>query len=218
MCGRRKSLFASQKAPQLTQPAVSKSDGATVVITHRIRGNRQAEYERWLEEIAPLCKASPGHLDWHIVRPIAGITETYTVIIRFDTEENLKIWLASSDRQQLIDRVQPLFVGADDFYVSSGLDFWFTPAGAKAKVPVRWKQYLVTWSAIYPLALGVPFAITPVLRSAGVPSNYLVTTLAITAVVVFLMVYVVMPHYTRLVQRWLFTLPTRTDKPGHHLH
>ena len=65
-------------------------EGATVVITHRVRGDKHADYERWLNEIAPLCRASPGHLDRHIVRPISGLTETYTVIIRFDTKAHLQ--------------------------------------------------------------------------------------------------------------------------------
>ena len=78
-------------------------------------------------------------------------------------------------------------------------------AGARAKLPVRWKQYLLTWSAIYPLALAVPLVVAPALRLAGVPPGVPITTLAVTAVVVFLMVYVVMPRYTRLVQRWLFS-------------
>jgi antibiotic biosynthesis monooxygenase (ABM) superfamily enzyme len=180
------------------------NEGATVVITHRLRQNKQTEYDRWLEEIAPLCKASPGHLDWHIVRPIPGLTETYTVIIRFDTEVHLREWMESPTRVLLIEKVRPLLVTDDDFFISSGLDFWFTPAGAKAKVPVRWKQYLVTWSAIYPLALGIPLVVNPILQYLGVPNNRLIATLAVTGIVVFLMVYVVMPRYTRLVQRWLF--------------
>lgn len=179
-------------------------NGATVVITHRIRGEKHSKYESWLGEIVPLCKTSPGFLDWHIVRPIAGITDTYTVIIRFDTAENLKKWMSSSERERLINKVQPLFVGADDFYISSGLDFWFIPTGAKAKIPVRWKQYLITWSAIYPLALGVPYIVAPILRLLGVAGIPPLTTLAVTAIVVFLMVYVIMPRYTRLVQQWLF--------------
>jgi uncharacterized protein len=180
------------------------AEGATVVITHRLRENKQTEYERWLEEIAPLCKASPGHLDWHIVRPIPGLTETFTVIIRFDTEAHLREWMESPTRARLIEKVRPLLMTDDDFFISSGLDFWFTPAGAKAKVPVRWKQYLVTWSAIYPLALGIPLVVNPILQYLGVPANRLIATLAVTGLVVFLMVYVVMPRYTRLVQRWLF--------------
>jgi uncharacterized protein len=178
--------------------------GATVVITHRVRTDKHADYERWLDEIAPLCKAWPGHLDWQIVRPLKGLTETYTVVIRFDTRAHLQQWMESSERTRLIDKVKPLFVTGDDFFVSSGLDFWFTPAGAKAKVPVRWKQYLVTWSAIYPLALAVPLVVMPVLRRIGSPEKLPLDSLVVTGVVVFLMVYVVMPRYTRLVSRWLF--------------
>jgi antibiotic biosynthesis monooxygenase (ABM) superfamily enzyme len=113
--------------------------------------------------------------------------------------------MQSPERARLIEKVQPLFVTGDDFFISSGLDFWFTPAGAKAKVPVRWKQYLLTWSAIYPLALGVPLVVMPALRGMGVPSSLPLTTLVVTGVVVFLMVYLVMPRYTRLMQRWLFS-------------
>ncbi len=120
------------------------AEGATVVITHRLRENALAAYEDWLQEIAPLCKASPGHLDWHIVRPIPGLSETYTIVIRFDTIDHLRAWMESPTRARLIEKVQHLFVTGDDFFISSGLDFWFTPAGAKAKMPIRWKQYLVT--------------------------------------------------------------------------
>ena len=181
------------------------AEGATVVITHRLRENALAAYEDWLQEIAPLCKASSGHLDWHIVRPIPGLSETYTIVIRFDTIDHLRAWMESPTRAQLIEKVQHLFATGDDFFISSGLDFWFTPAGAKAKMPIRWKQYLVTWSAIFPLALVVPLLVTPLLHLLGLPNNRFVGTFAVTGVVVFLMVYVVMPRYTRFLRRWLFS-------------
>jgi len=179
-------------------------EGATVVITHRVRNDKHADYEKWIREIAPLCRASPGYLDWHIVRPISGLTETFTVIIRFDTKAHLQEWMESSTRARLIEKVKPLFVTGDDFFISSGLDFWFTPAGARAKVPVRWKQFLATWSAIYPLVLGVPLVVTPALQYLGIPNNRYLTTLAVTGIVVFFMVYLVMPRYTKIIRRWLF--------------
>lgn len=151
-----------------------------------------------------MCRATPGHLDWHIVRPIPGLSETYTVIIRFDTVEHLQGWMNSEVRSQLIEKVRPLLAGDDDFFVRSGLDFWFTPQGARAKVPVRWKQFLVTWSAIFPLASCVPLAVIPLLRLLGLPPLPYFDTLVVSGVIVFLMVYLVMPRYTRLVQRWLF--------------
>ena len=179
--------------------------GATVVITHRVRDGKQEQYDDWLDEIGPICRSSQGLLDWHIIRPIAGLTTKYTVIIRFDTQEHLQNWMESQERKRLIDKVRPILAKDDDFFVSSGLDFWFTPEGAKAKVPLRWKQFLVTWSAIYPLVLVVPLIVAPLLRLLAIPANRYIDTLCITATVVSLMVYVVMPRYTKLIQRWLFT-------------
>lgn len=182
----------------------SVAPGATVVITHRVREGSHLDYDKWLDEIGPLCRASTGNLDWHIIRPIPGLTSTYTIVIRFDTRAHLQAWMESPIRGNLIEKVKPLLVSGDDFFISSGLDFWFTPEGAKAKVPARWKQYLLTWSAIYPLALVVPLIVSPVLRALGIANSHLFTTLIVTGAVVFLMVYVVMPRYTKLVRRWLF--------------
>ena len=184
-------------------PSDATASGATVVITHRVGDGKEADYDRWLDEIVPVCRASPGHLDLQIIRPIAGLTTTYTVVIRFDTCDHLRQWLGSSDRRRLIDRARPLLAADEDYTIRSGLDFWFTPPGT-AKVPVRWKQFLLTWSAIYPLMLGVPWVVVPLLHQSGAPDNRYLTTLLVTATVVFLMVYVVMPRYTKLVRQWLF--------------
>lgn len=178
--------------------------GATVVITHRVQEGKEGDYDRWLDEIVPLCKASVGHLDLQIVRPISGLTTTCTVIIRFDAEDHLRQWMQSVDRQRLIERAQPLFAVNEDYTIQSGLDFLFTPPGSGAKAPVRWKQFLITWSVIYPLVLGVPLVVLPVLHALGLPNNKFLSALFVTATIVFLVVYVIMPRYTKLVRRWLF--------------
>lgn len=182
----------------------TKTEGATAVITHRVCNDKHPEYEQWLAEISPQCSAYPGHLDLHVVRPITGVTQTYTVIIRFDTQAHLKAWMDSPTRAELIDKVHPLLVTGDDFFISSGLDFWFAPQQARATIPIRWKQFLVTWSAIYPLVLGTPLVVLPVLRYLQIPADHYTDMLVVTGTVVALMVYVVMPRYTRLLQRWLF--------------
>ncbi len=88
--------------------------------------------------------------------------------------------------------------------MSSGLDFWFTPEGAKAKLPTRWKQFLVTWSAIFPLVTGASIGVNWAVHQLELADNFYLKTLFVTCVVVSLMVYVVMPRYTKLVSRWLF--------------
>ena len=178
--------------------------GATVVITHRVREGQQAGYDDWMNEISSISRSADGLVDWQIIRPIAGLTATYTVILRFATRAQLQNWMNSPVRARLIDKVRPLLANDDEFFVRSGLDFWFTPEGAKAKVPARWKQFLVTWSAIYPLSLRISLAVTPLLHDLGLPQNRYIDALCSSGLVVALMVYLVMPRYTKLLQRWLF--------------
>lgn len=178
--------------------------GATVVITHHVSQAQQPQYEKWLNEIGPVCKASLGLLDWHIIRPITGLTDTYTVIIRYDNHENLKNWIESEDRKRLLSKIESVLANKEDVHINSGLEFLFSPVGEKPKTPVRWKQFLVTWSAIFPLVACLPLILLPILRWLNVPNIHLLNTLIVTGVVVSLMVYVVMPRYTKLVRSWLF--------------
>lgn len=178
--------------------------GATAVITHSVKDGFQSGYENWLNEIEPVVKAQKGILDVQVVRPISGMTSTYTIILRFNTHENLLNWLHSQDRKRLIEKAQPLLTTNDKFHISSGLDFWFTPEGAKAKLPIRWKQFLITWSAIYPSVLFVSILILPILHKIGIPTYLYTDVLLVSGLVTFLMVYVIMPRYTRLIQNWLF--------------
>jgi uncharacterized protein len=184
---------------------IDADQAATVVISHLVKDQFKNDYDAWLKEIIPVSKSYPGHLGVSIVHPVAGATVTYTVIIRFDTRKNLLTWMESDDRKKLIEKVKPYLVDDDKFYVRSGLDFWFTPEGAKAKLPTKWKQFLVTWSAIFPLVLVMSAFVDWLVNNISVTVNHPVKVLALTFLVVLMMVYVVMPRYTKLVHKWLFS-------------
>lgn len=177
---------------------------ATVVISHRIKDEHQSNYEKWLDEIVPLAKTYPGHLGVVIIRPVPGATVTYTIVIRFDTRDNLLTWMGSRERTRLINKVQPFLAEDDKFEVLSGLDFWFTPEDVKARLPTHWKQFLVTWSAVYPLVIGVSMILENFIQKFTIYENHYLKLLLTTGIVVLLMVYVVMPRYTKMVHRWLF--------------
>lgn len=178
--------------------------GASVVITHHILDGKQKEYEKWLDEIVPISKHSQGFIDLQIVRPIPKLTFVYTVIIRFDTIDHLKSWMESPDRKKLIEKASPFFRKNDRYQIKSGLDFLFNAENEGYRVPVRWKQYLVTWSAIYPLSLVIPLLLLPFLRSLNIPVNHYFDAFINSGCIVLLMVYVVMPNYTKLIKKWLF--------------
>lgn len=177
---------------------------ATVVITHQVKDSFKQQYENWLQEIMPIAKSYPGHLGVGIVYPVAGASITYTVIIRFDTRQHLLTWMQSESRKTLITKVRPYLVEADKFYVRSGLDFWFTPEGAKAKLPTKWKQFLITWSAIFPLVMIMSTLVDWINTHFSLSLHHELKVLSTTFLVVFMMVYIVMPRYTKLVHQWLF--------------
>lgn len=180
------------------------NQGASVVINHHILDGRQKQYEDWLDDIGTICRNSAGNIDWQIIRPIPNLTFNYTVIIRFDTIENLRNWMESDQRKKLIEKAKPFFARNDDYYIKSGLDFLFPLENENQKIPVRWKQYLVTWSAIYPLSILVPLLIIPFLKILGFPENKLISSFFISGIVVFVMVFLLMPIYTRLIRKWLY--------------
>jgi antibiotic biosynthesis monooxygenase (ABM) superfamily enzyme len=178
--------------------------GSTTAITHRVQAAKVGDYEAWLQRIIPMAKSYPGHLGVQVIRPVGNDNSTYTVLLRFDTEEHALGWMRSQDRARLLEELKPILEDDEKFTVKSGLDFWFTPEEVRAKVPVRWKQFLITWSAIFPLVALIPLVLNPFLDALGVPANRYLRALALTFCVVALVVYVVMPRYTKLVHKWLF--------------
>ncbi|MGM9478938.1 antibiotic biosynthesis monooxygenase [Pedobacter sp. GSP4] len=180
------------------------NEGASVVITHHIQEGKQKEYEKWLDEIVPVTKQAQGFIDLQMVKPIPKLTFVYTVIIRFDTINNLKNWMESPHRKRFIDQASSFLRKNDRYQINSGLDFLFSPQNESGKVPVRWKQYLVTWSAIYPLSLFIPLLVFPILRWLHIPLYHYLDALISSGCIVLLMVYVVMPSYTKLIKTWLY--------------
>ena len=104
---------------------------------------------------------------------------------------------------RLADKIRPDLRVPEAIDIKTGFEFWFTPPPA-GKAAKPYKQYLVTLSAIYPLTILVPSALQPLF--AQVPGLALpgIRQLLSAAIIVALMVYVIMPRYTRALSRWLW--------------
>jgi antibiotic biosynthesis monooxygenase (ABM) superfamily enzyme len=91
----------------------------------------------------------------------------------------------------------------DRHEIRTGIDFWFTPEGIKP--PKRWKQFLLTLTAVYPLTLILPLLLGPLFSLVPPPLNdQLVKGFAVAASLTALLTFVIMPRYTRLVRHWLY--------------
>lgn len=176
---------------------------ATLLIQHQIKPGTESQYEAWLNEIVPVAQEFAGHLGVNIIRP-AGGAGTYTIVLRFDTHEHLQDWLSSPARKRMIEQIEPILVAGDQVDIKTGLEFWFTPATVMQKHATPFKQFLITLSVIFPLTLIVPVLWQPVFHALPWLAMSLPRSFLIAATIVFLVVYLIMPRYTRLAAKWLY--------------
>ena len=180
----------------------NENETTALIIEHRVRQGAEARYEKWLAEILEQTRKSPGYLGREIFPPaVSG--EPYLVIVRFNSPENLQIWLVSEARQAAIERMKDEFEEGDKTDIKAGIDVWFTPKNAPSK-PRPFKQFLLSAAAIYPLSLIVPRALEPLFAALPALRHPLLAGLIITAIMVALMTYLVMPFLTARLRGWLF--------------
>ncbi|MEA2939599.1 MAG: uncharacterized protein QOD09_128 [Bradyrhizobium sp.] len=178
------------------------SSEVTSIIQHTIKAGEQAAYEEWLREIVPVSTRAQGYRGINVIRPSAGSTE-YTVVLHFDTIDNLRAWLDSEERRKLVDKVQPCLVGESRVEIKTGLEFWFAPPSPQRRAR-PFKQFLVTLSVIYPLTILIPFLLHPLFERIPLLQSLYIQQFLIAAAIVALIIYVIMPRYTPLIAKWLY--------------
>ena len=171
------------------------------IITHKIRAGEEKRYEDWLSDILIASSGFPGYLGREIFRPSDG-GRKYTSVVRFDSLDSLNAWAESDTRKSFVSRVHDLLEQGDQVEIRSGIDFWFTPEGVKP--PKRWKQFVLTVSAVYPLSLIIPLFLNQLVKLVPALGNQFVFAFLMAAILTGMLTFVVMPRLTRLMQRWLY--------------
>jgi antibiotic biosynthesis monooxygenase (ABM) superfamily enzyme len=185
------------------QALEEKNDLATLGIRHHVKPVARQDYETWLKESAREGQRFKGHLGANVIRPSDG-SGSYTIVVRFDSEASLLDWMESETRNRLLQHAQAYLEVPEELEIETGMEYWFTPQSPKPARAKPFKQFLISLSAIYPLIVAVPWALQPVFDTIPKLAHPLAAKLVIAVIVVWLMVYVVMPRYTRLVAAWLY--------------
>jgi len=174
---------------------------AIAVVTRRVKPGREQEFEEWVSGILAAANKYPGYLGSEILRPIDPEDNEYQIITRFDHESNLHAWETSEERQGWLRKSRPLLQEEERFNILTGLETWFTlPSRPGEPPPPRYKMAIVTWLGIFPVVTVLFFLLGPWLNL--LPT--VLRTLVLTAMIVTLMTYVVMPRLTRHFAFWLY--------------
>lgn len=183
----------------MTLPETPSTDPVNLVIRRRVRRGHEDAYEALISEGLGLLNAIPGHRGTGVIRPAPGEAE-YTLISRFDSFRSAADWELSPQRTEWLARVEPYVDTLVSFEKQPGLEFWFTPPAAPAlRQPPRWKMWLLTLIALYPVSVGSGLLLATVVGHWPL----LLKAAPQMLVVVTLMTYVVMPTVTRWAAGWL---------------
>jgi len=117
------------------------------------------------------------------------------LLVHFDSHAQLQAWIGSEQRRRLVDELR-------SERPRTGMGLWFALALAGARQAKPFKQFLLTFSAIYPLSLAVPAILCMLTKGWSLPTG--LVQLCASALLVWLMVYVVMPRYVKAASSWLF--------------
>jgi antibiotic biosynthesis monooxygenase (ABM) superfamily enzyme len=177
------------------------NDSVTVVVTRRVKSGHESQYENWLKRLLEEAKSMKGYLGATVQKPVPGTTE-YTSVFRFDNVENLRKFEESEIRARYLREVVD-YVEADAIWKKfSGLEFWFSPPkGTIVPQPSRFRMALVMIVVVYGLVISIG-QLVATLAGDVIPSY--VRLFVTISIEIFLMTFVLMPHLTKLLSKWIY--------------
>ena len=185
--------------PPNREPAPSPGDGSvTVTVARTVAPGREPDFEEWVHGIVEAASKFPGFLGAGALRPPEAGRDWH-VVYRFSDAETQRTWETSAERATWLARADDFVRETGTTHVS-GLETWFALPGRTAPAPPKWKMAVVTFAAIYPLALLINVVLVP--RTADWP--LLLRPLVLAGILVPVMTWIVMPRLTRLLRRWLY--------------
>ncbi|RVW08824.1 antibiotic biosynthesis monooxygenase [Prescottella agglutinans] len=81
---------------------------ATVIVTHLLRPGMDVAFRRWQDEMDSAAASFDGFLGTDVTPPARG-SRAWSVVYRFDSLDNLRRWLDSARRRDLVQRARTMF-------------------------------------------------------------------------------------------------------------
>ncbi len=167
----------------------------------RVRPSREQEFQAWLHGVIAAAARYRGHLGATVLQSPDG--RDYHLVYRFSNPNSLRAWLDSDERRDWLTRVEPLTETHTGLQQRTGLETWFQLPGGQSRTttaPPRWKMWLTSLVAVYPLVLLFQAFLAPAVADWPLA----VRAALFPLVLLTAMTYLVMPLATRLARRFLY--------------
>ncbi|MCH8531020.1 MAG: antibiotic biosynthesis monooxygenase [Saccharospirillum sp.] len=182
----------------MTEPL---QDPITVVVSRRVKPGMEARFEQVSSEMTEAAARFPGYMGTNMFRPASSEDPEYRIVYKFRSQPELDSWLNSRERLDRLEAFDDLLAEPSKVETLSGIVTWFTlPSQNPVQPPPKWKMTLVSWLALYPTVTVIFLLLGGLIDPLPLP----IRTLIVTALVMVLMSYVLMPRFTRWFAFFLF--------------
>lgn len=189
----------------MTDPPLPDDEPVSVLFTWKVTAGREADFERWLDEVNQASARFPGHQGVTWLRPAAGTPasdQRYHAVLRFRNGRDLSRWLTSPEREVAVRHLGGIAVEAEPRETTTGMETWFSLPGRPVLPPPRWKMAVVSFLGVYPCVLLFQLLGAQHLNELPVP---LILRAAILPLMLApLLTYLVMPWLSRTLRGFLY--------------
>ncbi len=171
---------------------------ASTVFLHHVP---PAAVERFLaieQSFATAVEQFPGYESIDIYPPTDPASTEWAVVMHFTDAALLQTWLASSERAELVAKVQSEIGEFQLETLANGFATWFTNR-KQPNAPPGWKMVLVVLLGLYPTVMTLTLTVGRVTFPLGLALAILIGN----ALSVITLQYIVMPRLTRIFGPWL---------------
>ena len=95
------------------------SEPATVVISHRVKAGREADYAAWRASINTAVEQYDGFDGLEEILPRDGAQDDWVIVFRFTSAAQLAAWLSSDERRALLADVESLIEASHEQVVAT---------------------------------------------------------------------------------------------------
>lgn len=126
-------------------------NGITEVFVTQVSKENEKSYREWIAKIHQTEAAFPGFQRVYVQAPKNGKGSNWITFLQFDKQENLDRWLASKEREDVLNDGKHLISSLESHRVISPFAGWFPIAGQER--PAVWKQTMLILLVLFPIVM-----------------------------------------------------------------
>jgi len=171
LAGAQEYVVGQEDLYLLSAPSREQARLASVVISHNVAPEDEADFLEWQHTMQAAEALSKGFIRHKIERPIPGVQDRWVTIVTFDNDADLESWLNSTERADVLSKGDKFNRNIDLRRTNYGFDYWFPANETVSSSPHSiLKQNLLVLLALYPLVfLWDCFIGNPLLNAHGIP-------------------------------------------------